>query len=84
MTSTPVTPCINDALPKEVLGVIFEEHAKVQWNAPVIDEQVCRQWQQIILRSPRAWMHLDISKIYESSRSKLHQWLDRSGSVPSM
>ena len=82
MTSTPVTPCINDALPEEVLGVIFEEHAKLEWDAPVIDGQVCRQWQQTILRSPRAWMHLDIAKIYESSPSKLHQWLDRSRSVP--
>jgi len=82
MTSAPLTPCINEALPEEVLRVIFEEHAKVEWNAPVIDGQVCRQWQQTILRSPRAWAHLDIAKFPKSSPSKLHQWLDRSGSVP--
>jgi len=82
MKSAPLTPCINEALPEEVLGVIFEEHAKLEWKAPVIDGQVCRQWQQIILRSPRAWAHLDISKFSKSPSSKLHQWLDRSGSVP--
>ena len=32
-----VTPCINEALPSEVFGVIFEEHAKLEWVAPVID-----------------------------------------------
>jgi len=82
MTSAPLTPCINEALPEEVLGVIFEEHAKLDWKAPLIDGQVCRQWQQTILRSPRAWARLDIAKILKSSSSKLYQWLDRSGSVP--
>jgi hypothetical protein len=82
MTSAPLTHGINEALPEEVLGVIFEEHAKLEWNAPVIDGQVCRQWQQTILRSPRAWAHLEIVENFRSAPSKLHQWLDRSGSVP--
>ena len=82
MTSAPVTPCINDALPEEVFGVIFEEHAKLEWKAPLIDEQVCRQWQQTILRSPRAWAHLNIANKFKTAPSKLHQWLERSGSVP--
>jgi hypothetical protein len=82
MTSAPLTHGINEALPEEVLGVIFEEHAKLEWNAPVIDGQVCRQWQQTILRSPRAWAHLEIVEKFRSAPSKLHQWLDRSGSVP--
>jgi hypothetical protein len=82
MTSTPVTRCINEALPEEVFGVIFEEHAKLEWRAPVIDGQVCRRWQQTILRSPRAWAHLIIAKHFRSAPLKLHQWLDRSGSAP--
>ena len=82
MTSAPVSPCINEALPEEVFGVIFEEHAKLEWRAPLIDGQVCRQWRQTILRSPRAWAHPKIGQKTISAPSKLHQWLDRSGSVP--
>jgi hypothetical protein len=82
MTSAPVTPGINETLPEEVLGMIFEEHAKLEWRAPVIDGQVCRQWQQTILRSPRVWAHLEIAENFRSAPSKLHQWLDRSGSAP--
>ena len=81
MTSTPVALCINEALPEELLGVIFEEHAKLEWRAPVIDGQVCHQWRQTILRSPRAWSHLRIVQNFASAPSKLHQWLDRSSSV---
>ena len=82
MAGTPVARCINEALPDDVLGVIFEEHAKLDWRAPLIDGQVCRQWRQTILCSPRAWSHLKIVQNFESAPSKLHQWLDRSGSVP--
>jgi hypothetical protein len=82
MTSAPATPCINSALPEEVFALIFEEHAKLQWNAPVIDGQVCRPWQQTILRSPRVGAHLKISRKLISAPSKLHQWVGRSGSAP--
>ena len=74
--------CINEALPEDIFGVIFEEHAKLEWKAPLIDGQVCRQWRQMILCSPRAWSHLRISHKFQSAPSKLHQWLDRSGSAP--
>ena len=82
MTSAPAAPCINEVLPEEVFGVIFEEHAKLEWRAPLIDGQVCCQWRQTILRSPRAWAHLEIGANFQSAPSKLHQWLDRSGSAP--
>ena len=82
MKSTPVARCINEVLPEELLGVIFEEHAKLEWRAPVIDELVCKQWQQTILRSHRAWAHLEIGLIFENAPSKLRQWLDRSGTAP--
>ena len=82
MTSAPVVRCINEILPEEVLGVVFEEHAKLEWRAPLIDGQVCRQWRQTILRSPRVWAHLEIGENFQSAPSKLLQWLDRSGSAP--
>ncbi len=82
MNSTPVTPCINDALPEEVLGVIFEEHAKLEWRAPMIDGLVCKQWRRTILRSPRAWAHLEIGVNFESAPSKLCRWLESSGEAP--
>ena len=82
MTSTPVAPCINEVLPEEVFGVIFEKHAKLEWRAPLIDGQVCRQWRQTILRSPRAWSNLEIGRNFTSAPLKFRQWLDRSGSAP--
>ena len=82
MTSMSVARCINQILPEEVLGVIFEEHAKLEWRAQEIDGLVCRQWRQTILRSPRAWAHLRIVPYFTSVPSKLQHWLDRSGSAP--
>ena len=82
MTSAPVARCINKVLPEEVFGVIFEEHAKLEWRAPVIDAQVCHQWRQTIFRSPRAWAYLEFPQSCKPSPLNLHQWLDRSGSVP--
>ena len=82
MTSAPMVRGINEALPEEVLGVIFEEHAELEWKAPLIDGQVCRQWRQAILCSPRAWAHVRISHIFSLAPSQLDRWLDRSGSVP--
>jgi hypothetical protein len=81
MTSAHLTPCINAVLPAEVFGLIFEEHAKLEWRAPVIDGQVCRLWRQTILRSPRAWAHLEI-KEHKPAPSELREWLDRSGTSP--
>ena len=74
--------CINEALPEEVFGVIFEEHAKLEWKAPLTNGQVCHQWRQMILCSPHAWAHLQIDQDFTSAPSKLHQWLDRLGSAP--
>ena len=82
MTSTPVARSINETLPEEVFGVIFEEHAKLEWRGPVIDGQVCRQWRQTILRSPCVWSHLEIGPIFTSAPPMLQQWLERSGSAP--
>ena len=82
MTNTSVARCINEALPEELFGVIFEEHAKLEWRAPVIDGQVCHQWRQTILRSPRAWAYLEILQRCKPTPSQFRQWLDRSGSVP--
>ena len=82
MTSAPVACCINEVLPEEVFGVIFEEHAKLEWRAPIIDGRVCRQWRQTILCSPHARAHLQIRQGCKPTPSNLRQWLDRSGLVP--
>ncbi len=83
MTSMPVAPCINEALPAELFGAIFEEHAKLEWRAPVIDGLVCQQWRQTILHSPRVWAHIEIGDNFRSIPSDLRpQWLRRSGTAP--
>ena len=54
----------------------------MEWRAPVIDGQVCHQWRQTILRSPRAWAYLEIHRSCKPALLQFRQWLDRSGSVP--
>jgi hypothetical protein len=73
---------MNEVLPMEILGMIFEEHAKVEWRAPTVVGQVCRLWRRTVLTSPRAWTHLTISKKHKPTTSELRRWLDRSGTAP--
>src|SRR5258708_40170545 len=81
----PVSPLVvHEVLPHEILAVIFEEHAKLEWTAPAIDGRVCRSWRQIVLNSPRAWAYLKICPEYHA-RSKFEElrlWLNRSGAAP--
>jgi hypothetical protein len=75
-------PVIHTVLPSEILVMIFEEHAKLEWRAPAIDGQVCRLWRQIVLNTPRAWAYLEISHAKPPSISSLRLWLDRSRTAP--
>jgi hypothetical protein len=73
---------IHELLPNEIMGAIFEEHAKLEWRAPVIDGRVCRIWRQIVLNTPRAWIYLDINSKLPPGSKELHEWLHRSCSAP--
>ena len=73
---------IHELLPREIMGVIFEEHAKLKWNAPTIDGVVCRIWRKIVLNTPRAWTYLEISNEDPPRIRELHEWLHWSGSAP--
>ena len=81
MNPTP-SLVIHELLPNEIMGVIFEEHAKLEWKAPVIDGQVCRCWREIVLNTPRAWAYIEIHRNYQPSMGELRLWLDRSGTAP--
>jgi hypothetical protein len=78
----PTQPVIHKVLPNEMMGVIFEEHTKLEWRAPVVDGRVCRTWRQIILNTPRAWIYLEISAGDPPETTELREWLNRSGSAP--
>jgi hypothetical protein len=73
---------MHELLPSEIMGVIFEEHARLEWRAPAIDGRVCRIWRQIVLNTPRAWAYLEISTGDPPGTAELHEWLNRSGSAP--
>jgi hypothetical protein len=75
-------PVIHTVLPTEILVMIFEEHAKLEWRAPAIDGRVCRLWRQIVLKTPRAWAYLEIHHTKRPSISSLRLWLDRSHTAP--
>jgi hypothetical protein len=77
-----IPPVIHDVLPTEITGVIFEEHAKLEWVAPAIDGRVCRRWRQIVLNAPRAWAYLEICARKRPRIGELHLWLRRSGKAP--
>ena len=75
-------PIIHEVLPLEMLGAIFEEHAKLEWIAPMIDGRVCRLWRQVVLNTPRAWAYLEIDEDKRPGIWSLTSWLDRSGGAP--
>ena len=82
-TQAPLTTRpINDILPVEILLLIFEEHAKLEWRAPMIDGEVCRLWRQMILNAPRVWGYLEINENNRDSIDELRLWSRRSGSAP--
>ena len=72
---------MHEALPSEIIGVIFEEHAKLEWKAPVIDGQVCRCWRRIVLNTPRAWAYLEI-RDKQPRIEELRTWFHQSGTAP--
>ena len=75
---------IHEVLANEIMAIIFEEHAKLEWRAPAIDGRVCRLWRQIVLNAPRAWTYLKIRcrKGLSLRCSDLLPWLDRSRTAP--
>jgi hypothetical protein len=73
---------IHKLLPSEIMGVIFEEHAKLEWTAPAVDGRVCRIWRQIVLNTPRAWVYFEISDEERPRIQGVREWLDRSGAAP--
>ena len=81
----PASPLlIHEVLPSEILAMVFENHAKLEWRAPAIDGRVCRLWRQIVLNAPRAWAYLEICNYRRRgpSKSNLLLWLDRSCTAP--
>ena len=75
---------IHEIFPTEILEIIFEEHAILEWEAPTIDERVCRLWRRIILSTPRAWAYIRFPKFYavSISMSDVRLRLHRSSTAP--
>ena len=73
---------IHEILPVEILEMIFEDHASLEWGAPTIDGQVCRFWREIVLNTPRAWAYIEIRKDYMPSMGEVRLRLHRSSSAP--
>ena len=73
---------IHEVIPREILVMIFEEHAKLEWRAPATDGRVCHLWRQIVLNTPRAWAYLEIRYKKPPNFWNLLMWLDRSRTAP--
>ena len=71
---------IHEILPTEILKMIFEEHAILEWEAPTSDGLVCRLWRQIVLNTPRAWAYLKIHTYPSMGEVRLR--LHRSSTAP--
>ena len=78
----PLPLVIHEVLPTEVLGAIFEEHAKWEWKAPMTDGRVCRLWRQVVLNTPRVWAYLEVHQDNQPGILGLTSWLRRSGTAP--
>jgi hypothetical protein len=76
------SPVIHDVLPSDILAVVFEEHATLDWKAPIVDELVCHLWRQIVRNTPRAWAYLEICHYYTLASEPLRSWLHLSGTAP--
>jgi hypothetical protein len=72
----------NEVIPSDVLGIIFEEHGKLEWRAPAIDGQVCRFWRQTVIGHPRAWCYIEIGNRVHPTTSDVQLWLSRSRAAP--
>ena len=73
----------HEVLPSEILVMVFEDHAKLEWRAPAIDGRVCRLWRKIVRNAPRAWTYLEIrNDKRRPSMSELLVWLGRSRRAP--
>jgi hypothetical protein len=70
---------IND-LPIEVLGIVIEAHALIEWRAPIIDSAVARHWRAAALSCPRVWSHI-VLEDDTISEEGISLWLDRAGAT---
>ena len=77
----PLSLLIHEILPIEILKMIFEEHAKLEWKAPSIDGLVCRLWRRIVLNTPRAWAYFTIRNS-SVPMDEVRLRLQRSGTAP--
>ena len=70
---------IND-LPIEVLGIVIEAHALIEWRAPIMDSAVARHWRVAALSCPRVWSHI-VLEDDTISEAGIRLWLDRAGAT---
>jgi len=70
---------VND-LPVEVLGIVIEGHALLEWRAPIIDGAVARHWRAAALSCPRVWSHI-VLEDDSMSEAGMRLWLERAGAT---
>jgi hypothetical protein len=67
-------------LPIEVLGIVIEAHALIEWRAPIIDSAVARHWRATALCCPRVWSHI-VLEDDNMSEAGMRLWLERAGTT---
>ena len=83
-TSRPSLMVIQH-LPTDVIGIIIQNHAILEWWGPGIDSAVCRLWRQTALGHPAVWSHVNIRPTHSNpipSPSTPRRWLDRAQAAP--
>src|SRR5260221_5576093 len=70
---------VND-LPIEVLGMVIEAHALIEWRAPIVDGAVARHWRAAVLDCPRVWSHI-VLEDDSMSEVGMRLWLERAGAT---
>lgn len=67
-------------LPFDILTLIFMEATKQDQSAPLAIELVCTTWRRRILKTPRAWSHIDLEEYFNAG--VIHKYLARSKPLP--
>jgi hypothetical protein len=67
-------------LPVEVLGMVIEAHALIEWRAPIIDGSVARHWRGAALSCPRVWSHI-VLEDDSMNEAGVDLWLGRAGAT---
>jgi F-box-like len=69
-----------ETLPHDILSIIFQTCAGLDWASPLEIAEVCRKWRTTVLATPRAWQFVNLDSNLPTKGVKIY--FERSGQCP--